>query len=223
MALPPELFAFLEDLKVNNNREWFTANKSRYEHDLKDPLLRFIEAFAEPLQGISPHYKAVPKVGGSLFRIYRDVRFSKDKSPYKTHAGVHFRHEAGKGAHAPGFYLHLEPAECFAAMGIWGPDTKTLSAIRQAIVDDTDEWQAVCSGLPGSFSHMEDNKLKRIPRGFDAAHPCADDLRRRHFAVVSPLGRQDTLEPDFADQLASTYQDGAAYMRFLTEAIGLPW
>ena len=104
----PDLFRFLDALRGNNNREWFQANKERYESDVKGPMLRFIGDFAPRLRQISPRFVADPRPNcGSLFRIYRDVRFSKDKTPYKTNAGAQFRHQAGKDAHAPGFYLHV--------------------------------------------------------------------------------------------------------------------
>ena len=113
----PRTFAFLSELAASNNREWFRANKSRYDDDVKEPALRFISDFSEPLKGISPHFRADPRAnGGSLFRIYRDTRFSKDKSPYKTATGIHFRHEAAKDAHAPGFYLHIQPGNCAVGM-----------------------------------------------------------------------------------------------------------
>ena len=113
-------FRFLSDLAKNNNREWFEENKDRFEGDLREPLLGFIEDFSEHLEKLSPHFEAnARKVGGSLFRIFRDVRFSKDKSPYKTNAGVHFRHERAKDVHAPGYYLHLDPKESFIGIGIW--------------------------------------------------------------------------------------------------------
>jgi uncharacterized protein (DUF2461 family) len=131
-----KLFSFFRDLKNNNTREWFEANKDRYESDVREPLLTFIDSFAEPLYKISPHFRAdARKVGGSLFRIYRDVRFSKDKTPYKTQAGVHFRHERSKDAHAPGFYLHLDPKEVFIGAGIWHPDKDALLQIRGALMD----------------------------------------------------------------------------------------
>ncbi len=110
--ITPKTFRFLTDLAKNNNREWFAENKDRFEGDLREPLLGFIEDFSEHLEKLSPHFEAnARKVGGSLFRIFRDVRFSKDKSPYKTNAGVHFRHERAKDVHAPGYYLHLDPKE----------------------------------------------------------------------------------------------------------------
>ena len=135
----PELFSFLTDLRANNDRDWFAANKHRYEQDLLEPALAFIEDFAPRLEKISPHFRADPRPsGGSLFRIYRDTRFSKDKSPYKTNLGIHFRHERAKDAHAPGYYLHIGPGEVFAGGGIWQPGTDGATRIREAIVADPD-------------------------------------------------------------------------------------
>src|SRR5919112_754543 len=111
----PELFGFLAELRAHNDRDWFAANKERYEGDVLEPALAFIEDFEPHLRAISPHLRAdARRVGGSLFRIYRDTRFSKDKTPYKTTAGIYFRHEQGKDVQAPGFYLHLAPGEVFA-------------------------------------------------------------------------------------------------------------
>ena len=99
--ISPALFDFLREFKANNERSWFEANKFRYHRDVREPMLDFIAAFRAPLADISPHFRADPRPsGGSLFRIYRDTRFSKDKSPYKTNAVAHFRHVAGKDAHA---------------------------------------------------------------------------------------------------------------------------
>ncbi len=142
--ITPALFSFLRELKANNTREWFTEHKARYEQDVKEPLLDMIADFAPMLSELSPHYLAIPKAsGGSLFRIYRDVRFSKNKDPYKTVAGVHFRHRLGKDVHAPGYYLHLEPGNVFYAMGMWHPAGPDLRAIRQRIDQDPDEWRDV--------------------------------------------------------------------------------
>src|SRR5262245_55284310 len=119
----PEFFRFLKDLRTNNRREWFNANKDRYEDELKRPLIAFIAAFGGPLKKVAPSYTSDPRpVGGSMFRIYRDTRFSKDKTPYKTHASAHFQHvKAGKDVHAPGFYLHLEPGTVYMGAGLWRP------------------------------------------------------------------------------------------------------
>src|SRR5919202_3583155 len=124
-----ELFEFLADLQANNDREWFSANRRRYEEHLLEPALDFVEAFAPRLEELSPHFRADARAsGGSLFRIHRDTRFSKDKSPYKTNVGIHFRHERAKDAHAPGYYLHIGPEDVFAGGGIWHPATDAATA-----------------------------------------------------------------------------------------------
>ena len=123
----PALFDFLAELAENNNRDWFQANRERYENDVREPMIEFIADFAERLETISQHMVADPRrSGGSMFRIYRDTRFSRDKSPYKTNVGAHFRHEVGREVHGPGFYLHLQPGHVFAAAGIWRPDSSTI-------------------------------------------------------------------------------------------------
>ncbi|WP_434111361.1 TIGR02453 family protein [Methylocaldum sp. GT1TLB] len=110
VGFPEDLFRFLEELSMNNNREWFTANKRRYQTSVVAPVSDFIQAMGERLNRISPHFTADPRPnGGSMFRIYRDTRFSHDKRPYKENVGCHFRHVTGKSAHALGFYLHLQP------------------------------------------------------------------------------------------------------------------
>jgi len=224
--ITPELFTFFRDLKANNNRDWFNANRSRYEDHVKEPLLALIRDFAIPLRSISPHFLAIPRVGGSLFRIYRDIRFSKDKRPYKEAAGVHFRHQLGKSAHAPGFYLHLGPGEVFAAVGIWGPGSKELRAIREHIVDDPELWTQVSqnpSFLKVYSTKYEHDKLKRAPKGFDPNHPLIDDLRCKHFVGMCPLTEELACSDDFIPTLAGIYSSGAGYMEYLTRTLGHPW
>ena len=183
----PEAFAFLRALGENNNREWFQANKKRFERDARDPMLRFIAEFAPHLEKISARFVADARTnGGSLFRIYRDVRFSKDKRPYKTNIGAHFRHQAAKDAHAPGFYLHLEAGAVFAGSGIWHPDAPALTKIRDAIVADPKRWRRVTSAKAlGTGGALGGESLKRPPRGYDPEHPAdrrpqAQGLFRRY-------------------------------------------
>ncbi|MCY4159442.1 MAG: DUF2461 domain-containing protein [Bacteroidetes bacterium] len=224
--IPPALFDFFRDLSANNNRDWFNENRSRYEQDVKAPLLDFIAEFAAPLYSISPHFLAIPKVGGSLFRIYRDVRFSKDKRPYKEAAGIHFRHEVGKDAHAPGFYLHLEPGEVFAALGIWAPGSRELFTIRKRIVDEPDEWLRITrdqSFLKVFSAGYEHQKLKRAPKGFDPNHPLIEDLKCKHFVASSPLTEEFVSTPAFSDKLCQIYGHGTEYMKYLTQTLGHPW
>ena len=219
----PELFAFERELVENNNREWFTANKKRYEQHVKDAALTFISDVGPQLRQISPHIQAIPKaVGGSLFRIYRDVRFSKDKRPYKTHVGIHFRHESAKDAHAPGFYLHLEPGKVFVGGGMWHPDNKVLKSIRQAIVENPDAWTATKASLPGHFNLAGDS-LKTAPRGFDAAHPQIEDLRRKDFMAMCEMNEDDALAADFKDAFIARCQDVAPLAAYLCRVLDLPF
>lgn len=221
----PATLQFLRELAANNDRDWFQANKLRYEADVKGPALRFIADFAQPLREISPHFRADPRAsGGSLFRIYRDVRFSKDKSPYKTHAGVHFRHEAGKDAHAPGFYLHIEPGSSFAACGVWRPTGPALTAIRQAIADDPDAWRQARgdAGFRSAFE-LSGDSLKKAPRGTDPNHPLIEDLKRKDFVGVAPLGEEELFAEDFIDRFAALCRSAASFQRWLCEALGAAW
>ena len=223
--ISPALFEFLRELKANNERPWFEANKARYREEVRDPMLDFIAAFAGPLAEISPHFRADPRPnGGSLFRIYRDTRFSKDKTPYKTNVGAHFRHAAGRDAHAPGFYLHLEPESCFAGCGIWHPDGPALAGIRDAIVGRADEWRRTTTAKDflGTFEMMGQS-LKRPPRGYDADHPLIDDLKRKDFVAVTRFSEAEACAPDFPGRFAGIARTGANFIAFLSRAVGVPF
>ncbi len=224
-SISPALFDFLRDLKSNNERKWFEANKERYRIDVRDPMLDFIRAFDQHLRKISPHFVADPRSnGGSLFRIYRDVRFSKDKSPYKTNAGAHFRHVAGKDAHAPGFYLHLEPETCFAGCGIWHPDSKTLAMIRDAIVSKPDDWRRITAAK--SFRETFDlmgASLKRPPRGHDPHHPLIEDLKRKDFMAITSFREEDACKADLLHRFTAIARNGGNFVKFLSNAVGVPY
>ncbi|MDE2784210.1 MAG: DUF2461 domain-containing protein [Gemmatimonadota bacterium] len=218
-------FAFLNELAANNNREWFRANKSRYDHDIKEPALRFISDFAEPLKGISPHFRADPRAnGGSLFRIYRDTRFSKDKTPYKIHTGIHFRHEAYRDAHAPGFYLHIQPGNCFMGGGIWRPGGPTLRKIREAIDEDPASWQAASRDPRFSETfELAGDFLVRAPKGFSIDHPLIQDLRRKDFIGVATLSEDALMSPGFLDTFTRLCQAASPFQRWLCGAVGVPY
>ncbi len=219
-SFTPALFAFMRDLREHNDRDWFKANKQRYEDDVREPAFAFISDFAGHLQKIAPHFVADPgPSGGSLFRIYRDTRFSKDKTPYKTHTGIHFRHEKAKDVHAPGFYLHLEPRNVFAAAGIWRPETATLGQIRDAIVRKPEAWTRAVKGIELG----EGEALKRAPAGYDPDHPLIDDLKRKGFVAVVQLDQKTVTSAGFPEELARRYKASAPLMRFLCDAVGVPY
>jgi len=222
--LTPDLFRFLEDLKANNDRSWFKNNQARFESDVREPLLAFITAFEEPLAAISPSMLAVAKKsGGSMFRIYRDTRFSKDKSPYKTWAAIQFRHEAGRDAHAPCYYLHLAPGDVFVGAGIWHPDGPALDAIRRLIDESPEKWLTARETVLQAGWELEGDALKRIPRGYDAEHPLADDLRRKDFIAVRRLSEEDVLQSGFLERYTDLCREPVDLMVFLTSALGLPF
>ena len=221
-----QLFSFLTELDANNDREWFNDNKNRYIEHAREPMLNFIEALGEPLLNISEHYVADPKVnGGSMFRIYRDTRFSKDKTPYKTHISIQLRHEAGKDAHAPGFYLQLKPGGCMVGGGIYRGDNTVLGKIRDRIVDKTDEWLALQreDTFVQAFGQIYGDGLKRVPRGFDKEHPCAEDLKRKTFFVRYEFDDELALSSKFFDQTVQLFSDASLFMRFITNALGLKY
>jgi uncharacterized protein (TIGR02453 family) len=221
----PELFSFLADLRANNDREWFAANRDRYEEHLLEPALAFINDFAPSLEKISPHFRADARPsGGSLFRIYRDTRFSKDKSPYKTNLGIHFRHERAKDVNAPGYYLHIGPGEVFAGGGIWHPPTEAATRIREAIVADPERWRkATRTGAFAKRLELGGDSLKRVPPWADAEHPFADDLRRKDFFGWARLSEDDVLAPGLLDEYAGICRAAAPLMTFLCDALEVPY
>jgi uncharacterized protein (TIGR02453 family) len=220
-SFSPRLFAFLRELAANNDRVWFGANKARYEADVKEPALEFISAFAPRLDRISPHFVADARAsGGSLYRIYRDTRFSKDKTPYKTHAGIHFRHALGRDAHAPGFYLHLEPGQVFAGAGIWRPDTAAARRIREAIAADPARWKRATRGKRFTATwELGGDALKRPPQGFAADHPLIDDLKRKDFIAMAKLRQSDVTAAGFVDDYAKLCAGAAPLAEFLCDAL----
>ena len=221
----PGIFKFLSDLKKNNNREWFNDNKKRYEQDVKEPLLRFVEDFDERIEAVSPHFIADPRpVGGSMFRIYRDVRFAKDKTPYKTNAGLHFRHEVGKNAHAPGFYMYIEPGAAFAGGGIWHPDSATLGKIRDAIDGHQPDWVAARDHPDVVRSHeLGGDTLKRPPRGYDPDHPLIEDLKKKDHFASTQYKEAEVTSADFIDHFTEDCIAISPFVGFLTRAVGLPY
>jgi uncharacterized protein (TIGR02453 family) len=221
----PALFKFMRDLAAHNDRDWFHANKERYRTDLQEPALRFIVDFGPRLLKISPHFLADPRPhGGSLFRIYRDIRFSKDKRPYKDHAGLHFRHEAGKNAHTPGFYLHLEPGGSFVGVGLWRPDTPTLKLIRDALVDDPRRWHKAVGGVKFRKEfQVAGDSLKRPPRSYDSEHPLIDVLKLKDFTAFAPLTQKQVTGPGFLVEFARLCRTGGSLVKFVCEAIGQPY
>ncbi|HZY69387.1 MAG TPA: TIGR02453 family protein [Thermoplasmata archaeon] len=217
----PELLSFMRALAKNNNRDWFNAHKVQYLADVQEPALAFIRAAGPKLRNLSKHLIADARpFGGSLSRIYRDTRFAKDKSPYKTMIGIHFFHDGGSGdgEHLPGLYLHLTPGGSFAASGMWRPEPTQLKQIRDRIVAEPSEWRAARkSGELGGES------LQRVPPGFDRDHEFVDDLRRKDYIGSVDLSDAEVSGPGFTARFVRAGKQLDPLNRFLSKAIRLPW
>lgn len=231
-----DTFKFLRALARNNSREWFLANKPRYEEHVRGSCLRLIADLAEPLHKISPQITAIPRpVGGSLFRIHRDTRFSGDKRPYKTHAGMYFAHAAAKSAargdagnaamgrlDAPGFYLHIEPGACFLGGGIWHPQPPTVKLIRDYMLNNPVSWKkATREPKFTKVFALGGDALARPPRGYDPAHELIEDLKRKDFIASAQIDDADLLHPDLVKQLTARYTVMAPMLDWLCGALDL--
>lgn len=220
-----ETLSFLDDLKRNNSRDWFNRNKARYTAHVREPAIRFVTDFGPHLAKISDSFRADPRpVGGSIFRIHRDTRFSKDKSPYKTALGIQFRHESAKSAHTPGFYLHIQPGNVFVGLGIWHPDSATLRKIRAHMIEKPDGWRKAVGGRRfREAMELAGDSLVRPPRGIDPEHPLIDDLKRKDFIGTASLQEAAVLEPGFIREFAGLCRAGSPLVKYLCEALELSY
>ncbi len=219
----PKTVAFLNEISNNNNREWFKANKTRYEEHVLDVALRFIQSMQDPLAAIAPNFVAqATRMGGSLMRVYRDTRFSKNKTPYKTNIGIQFRHELAKDVHSPGYYVHIDPTQVFVGVGMWRPDSDPLRAIRERIAAKPAEWRRTIGDtkFKRHFS-LGGDVLTRPPRGFDKDHELIDDIKRKSFIAIKYLEVDDCLGPQFQRKVETAFKAGTPYMRFLCKAVGV--
>ena len=221
----PVTMGFLDELEANNNRAWFQANKSRYDDCVLEPALDFIVGVGDKLPAISKHLVAIPKrSGGSLMRVYRDTRFAKDKTPYKTNIGIQFRHEQARDVHAPGLYFHLDKNECFLGVGMWRPDKDALGCIRDAIAQDGARWKRTRDerAFRAAFE-LGGTQLKRPPRGYPPDHRHVEDLKRKDFIGIRRMAPEVAAGADLADEVAALFGAGRGFMRFLCRALSLPF
>jgi uncharacterized protein (TIGR02453 family) len=225
-GFPKDFFAFFRELKDNNGRVWFETNKQRYRDSVQAPMSDFISAMAPKLATISKHFVADPRPnGGSMFRIHRDVRFAKDKRPYKEHAACHFRHALGRDVHAPGFYMHFAPDEILIGGGMWMPPADALAQVRGAIAAKPAAWKKVLTdkAFTKHFERVEGEALTRPPRGFDAGHPFIEDIKKKSFFAMREGGVKLALSPKLVDETADTLRSASPLMKFLCGALGVPY
>lgn len=226
-TIPPALFTFFRGLKKSNTSEWFQSHKADYERDVKAPLLAFIEGVQPKMAKISPRVRVVAKAaGGSLQRLNRDTRFSKDKSPYKTNAGLMFGVEDA-GELMLGYHLTLAPGDdgVKAYVGLWEPDTATINAVRAKIMASPAEWKKAAPPAFRAAYTFEGESLKRPPKVNDEPvaedHPFIDDLKRKSFAACAMFTEKETTAPDFLDRYIESAKMGVPLMRFLCDATGV--
>jgi uncharacterized protein (TIGR02453 family) len=213
---------FLDELAANNDRSWFEENKPRYEALVREPALDFIATMQPVLDKIAPHFRADPrKMGGSLMWVYRDTRFSRDKTPYKTNIGIQLRHELGKDVHAPGFYVHIATDGCFFAVGCWNPDAEALGKIRDHIAQKPERWFAVRDHKTFVAQWaLSGESLTRPPRGDSAEHPALEDLKRKDFVGVATIPFSDVMGPKLVKVAGAQFAASVPFMKFLCDALG---
>ena len=218
-------FAFLDELAANNNRAWFEANKPRYESLVREPALEFIDAMAPALNNIAPHFRADPrKMGGSLMRVFRDTRFSRDKTPYKTNIGIQFRHALGIDVHAPGFYVHIATDECIFGAGCWHPDPDALGKIRDLIAANPKKWFAARDNKKFVADWtLSGDALTRPPRGYAVDHPALEDLKRKDFIGLASLSPAEVTGSGLVKLAGTRFAAAMPLMSFLCEAVGVQY
>lgn len=216
-------FRFLRALARNNSREWFHGHRSDYDRHLRDPFLALIADLQPDVLALSSHYRADPRlVGGSLFRIHRDTRFSNDKTPYKTWSGARFFHERHKQVEAPSYYLHIQPGACFVGAGLWRPSPETQRRIRQFILDNPAAWKAAVQApaFRRRFD-MDGDSLVRPPRGFPADHELMVDLKRKNFVAMQALDDSTVLGPGLRKAVTHAMAGLSPLVDYLCAALDL--
>lgn len=217
-------FKFLRGLARNNDKAWFAAHKAQYEDHVRQPFLRLLADLQPDLVAVSTHFRADPKtVGGSLFRIHRDTRFSGDKAPYKPWQGARLFHERSKQVPAPSFYLHLQPGECFVGAGLWHPEPDTQRRVRQFIFDNPGAWKATAheAKFRKRFEFETGEMLARPPRGFPADFEFIDDLRHRNFVFWRELADATVTGPKLRQAIAGDLAALGPFVDYLCAALDL--
>ena len=228
MAFTPKALRFLRGLAKNNNKPWFEAHRTDYETELREPMRDLIGEMNALFATFAPEIAGDPK--RSMFRINRDIRFSKDKSPYKTHAACWFHHRRATSrvgseadAGSAGFYFHIEPGRSMVGGGLWMPPRPQLNALRDAIAEDPAGFDKVAKGLTKRFGGLDDEAvLTRMPRGFAEDHPAAKWLRYQSFTSGRLLKDAEVTGPKLPALLAREFEALLPLVRWLNRALGYP-
>lgn len=203
---------FLKDLSANNNRDWFQDNKDRYE-----ALKENSKAFLSDLEKEMNKHDVIEKT--KLFRIYRDVRFSKDKTPYNTHVSMSMSREGA--LRRGGYYLRLQPGNSFLAAGFWGPEKDDLKLIRDHLNSDATRLRKVLNAkkFKDTFGDLEGEQLKSAPRGYDKEHPDVDLLKFKQFIVTRQYSEKEITDPGFIKELVKSYKAVLPFFDYMSEIL----
>jgi len=218
-GFPPAALTFLADLRRHNNRRWFQAQKDIYEQSVKAPMVEVIGRIGEAFPRFAPEMVADPKI--SFYRIYRDTRFSPDKSPYKTHAAAVFPVRGLPKNSGPGLYFHISPEEVLIGGGIYMPDPPVLRAVRERIAASPREFRSIVESprFRKAFSELEGEQLKTMPKGFSADHSAAKYLRYKQFLFGKVFSPKLATSSRFLPTLLDCFKEGMPLIRFLAAAI----
>jgi uncharacterized protein (TIGR02453 family) len=217
--IKPETLAFIAEVAENNNREWFAENKARYEIAKAD-VLAFIDQLIPELAAADPEFSLETQSKKCLLRIYRDVRFSKNKDPYKNNFGISFGVK-GKGVNEPGYYLHIQPGSCFFAAGFWMPEAADLKRIREEIDYNTSEFLDIINhkNFKDTFILSQEDKLKKAPKGYDTDHPQIELLKLKSFTVTFPIKDEAFFKPGIVNKLRNAFESVYPFIAFLRRAV----
>ncbi len=217
--LNQETFDFLTSIAENNNREWFVEHKDEYE-TARAEVLVFVAELIKAMHDVDPLIASDTDPKKSVMRIYRDVRFSKNKDPYKTNFGI-WLSAKGKGGNEPGYYLHLQPGNSFVAGGYWMPEASHLKLIRQEIDYNIDDFKAIIDdeNFVKDFKLSTSNSLKNAPKGYDPEDPNIEYLKLKSFEVLKKLDDEEFFKPSIIDNLKSYYHTIYPLVVFLRNAI----
>ncbi|MFD0939872.1 DUF2461 domain-containing protein [Pedobacter boryungensis] len=216
--IKPKTLSFLTELSENNNREWFAENKYLYE-EAKADLFPFIAKLIKELAAIDPQFSADTEPKKALMRIYRDVRFSKNKDPYKKNYGIAFDVK-GYGPNTAAYYLHLQPGNCFFGVGFWQPESSVLKMIREEIDYNTSEFLDVINAkeFKNIYKLSQEDKLKKAPKGYEITHPEIELLKLKSFIAIYSIPDAEFFKPTIVDKLITAFKTIQPFVLFLRKA-----
>jgi len=217
-GFPKEAIRFFKQLKKNNNRDWFNAHKAEYEDFVKLPMQSMIASLQPLMANLAPEIEVHPR--RSMFRIYRDIRFSKNKLPYKTHLAAVF-HRKGHWEQSAGYYVHIEPGGVYVGGGVYMPDSQQLKKIRAAIAERSDEFLSIVDDrtFKKKFKVLQGDKLLRNPVGVSTDHPMIEWLKYKQFYTGVEWNEAESYSPKFVDKVLVIYKDLLPLIRFLNKAL----